>query len=299
MRSGTAAETAGRPQDVEKMARRHSRVGWSVVPLRPSSRRPALPWRELQYRHAEPAEMAAWCAAWPDASLGATGGIFGIAVLDVDRHHGGEASLADWEAAHGPLPVTPEYRTGGGLVVLPPTLHPSGRRYARRRGRNPLRFAPPPCLLQLLRRGPDGTRHRAAHWRALARDGVTEGERNTALASFAGHLLWRGVGPRVALQLLLCWNRQRCRPPLHDGEVAGVVASIIRLHATDESSHDLLRARTAGCQDAVGSERSILRGDTIMTVVQGRRSSVKQLQMISTGNENERELSHHGRASHP
>ena len=32
------------------------------------------------------------------------------------------------------------------------------------------------------------------------------------------------------MELLLAWNRARCRPPLEDAEVAGVVESIARLH---------------------------------------------------------------------
>lgn len=49
-------------------------------------------------------------------------------------------------------------------------------------------------------------------------------------ASLAGHLLWREVDPEVVMELLLAWNRARCRPPLEDAEVAGVVESIARLH---------------------------------------------------------------------
>lgn len=44
------------------------------------------------------------------------------------------------------------------------------------------------------------------------------------------HLLWHGVDAQVALELMLAWNRLRCRPPLDDAEVAGVVQSIVRLH---------------------------------------------------------------------
>lgn len=69
-----------------------------------------------------------------------------------------------------------------------------------------------------------------ARWRRLVREGVVEGERNNTLASLTGHLLWHGVDPEVALELLLAWNRARCRPPLPDDEVARVVASIARLH---------------------------------------------------------------------
>jgi hypothetical protein len=46
-------------------------------------------------------------------------------------------------------------------------------------------------------------------------------------------LLWHGVDPYVALELLLAWNRMRCRPPLDEAEVAQVVASITRVHEAE------------------------------------------------------------------
>ena len=75
--------------------------------------------------------------------------------------------------------------------------------------------------------------HSPEHWRRLARDGVDEGARNASLASLAGHLLWHEVDPEVAMELLLAWNRTRCRPPLEDAEVARVVESIARLHRAE------------------------------------------------------------------
>jgi len=68
-------------------------------------------------------------------------------------------------------------------------------------------------------------------WRNLVREGVSEGERNATIASFTGHLLWHGVDPDVALELMLGWNRIRCRPPLDDEEVMRTVRSIERTHA--------------------------------------------------------------------
>jgi hypothetical protein len=84
-------------------------------------------------------------------------------------------------------------------------------------------------FLALLARG-YGHGHPLSHWRDLVRRGVKEGERNATIASLCGHLLWHGVDAQVALELLLCWNRERCAPPLDDAEVASVVASITRLH---------------------------------------------------------------------
>jgi hypothetical protein len=60
---------------------------------------------------------------------------------------------------------------------------------------------------------------------------VPEGQRNSSIASLAGHLLWHHqIDPEVVLELLLAWNRMRCRPPLEDAEVAQVVSNIVRLH---------------------------------------------------------------------
>jgi len=65
-------------------------------------------------------------------------------------------------------------------------------------------------------------------------EGVEAGARNNTIASLSGHLLWRGVDPPVVMELLLCWNRVRCRPPLPDEEVARTVASITRTHRRSE-----------------------------------------------------------------
>ena len=51
-----------------------------------------------------------------------------------------------------------------------------------------------------------------------------------------GHLLWHGVDPQMTLELMLCWNRIRCRPSLDDDKVARTVQSITRLHERHEES---------------------------------------------------------------
>jgi hypothetical protein len=79
---------------------------------------------------------------------------------------------------------------------------------------------------------------RLSHWRQLVKEGVPEGERNNAVASLAGHLLWHGVDPEVTLELLLCWNNSRCRPPLSGDEVARTVANITRLHERERNDRE-------------------------------------------------------------
>lgn len=185
-------------------------------------------------------------------------------MLDIDPGHGGEESLQQLLIEHGPLPKSIEAVTGGGgrhlyfahpgetlrnrvglapgidlradggCVIAPPSVHPRGVSYRWRSGYSPQETAPAPLprwLLDMLTEDPwQGGGHTLDYWRELVRQGVTEGERNNATASLCGHLLWHGVDPEVARELLLCWNRVRCRPPLPDEEVAQTVDSISRLH---------------------------------------------------------------------
>jgi len=240
-------------------------AGWSVVPLRPHDKRPLIEWERFQDERASPAIIAAWYRRWPDANVGiVTGEISNLVVLDIDPHHGGDDSIERLERQFTPLPVTVEATTGGGgrhlyfahpgrlvrnrtglapgidlradggYVVAPPSVHPSGRCYAWVPGRSPADMVPTaaPRWIVVPSRGPRVGRRRD-EWRQLVRQGVVQGERNSTIASLTGHLLWHGVDAEVALELLLAWNRMRCRPPLDDAEVAQVVASIARLHNQD------------------------------------------------------------------
>ncbi len=250
------------PNPMQEAAARYLARGWSVLPLRPGEKRPLIRWEGLQQARADDATLAQWFARWPDANVGiVTGEISNLIVLDVDPGHGGADSLARLERRHGALPETVTAQTGGGgrhyyfahpgglvpnraglaqgvdlrgdggYVVAPPSLHPSGARYAWLSGRAPQETAPAalPRWLLFATRGPRA-RRALGDWRQLAREGVSEGARNSTVASLTGHLLWHGVDAQVALELMLAWNRLRCRPPLDDAEVASVVQSIARLH---------------------------------------------------------------------
>ena len=247
---------------IARAAMDYRAAGWSVVPLRPRDKRPLIRWEEFQGGLPSEADVVEWQRRWPDANVGiVTGSASRLIVLDIDPKHGGDDSLEQLERRFGRLAATVEARTGGGgrhlyfahpgypvrnragirqgvdlrgdggYVVAPPSVHPSGERYVWRAGHSPEERQPAPLPGWLLTATSASRSGRSVgDWRKLVRDGVPEGQRNSTIASLTGHLLWHGVDPGVALELMLAWNRSCCRPPLDDAEVAQVVRSISRLH---------------------------------------------------------------------
>ena len=130
----------------------------------------------------DPAQIRAWWQQWSTANVGLlTGARSRLAVLDVDPRNGGDVALAELEQGYQPLPDTPLVLTGspggrhlyfalagplakwnpgpglnfqaeGALVVAPPSLHASGRRYTWEASSDPddVPLAPVPDWLQAL-----------------------------------------------------------------------------------------------------------------------------------------------------
>jgi len=261
-------------------ALRYLARGWSVLPLRGHDKRPLIRWEPLQTARPSVADVTGWYRRWPDANVGiVTGEISNLVVLDVDPKHGGDEALERLQKRFGPMPQTVEATTGGGgrhlyfahpgvhvrnraglaqgidlrgdggYVVAPPSVHPSGQRYAWSPGRSPAEMSPAPLPRWLLRTFGVRTGRSLAEWQRLVHDGVARGQRNSTIASLTGHLLWHGIDPDVALELLLAWNRMRCRPPLDDAEAAQVVKNIVRLH--DDGS---ARGPTNDCDGAIPAD---------------------------------------------
>ncbi len=254
--------------DCAEAALQYASYRWSVIPIRSRDKRPMIKWQIYQQRHAEADEIRQWYRRWPNANVGiVTGLISDLVVLDIDPRHGGDQSLSVWEREHGPLPGSVEARTGGGgrhiyfkhpggvihnraglangidlrgdggCVVAPPSMHSNGHGYRWQTGHEPqnARLAEmPDWLLSSLLDQSRSTGHSIAYWQQRVRQGVTEGERNNTIASLSGHLLWHGVDAEVVMELLLCWNRIRCRPPLEDDEVVRTVQSITHLHQAED-----------------------------------------------------------------
>jgi hypothetical protein len=133
-------------------------AGWSVFPCH--GKTPLTVHGHLDGTDDEH-QVLAWWKRWPSANIGARVPD-SLVIIDIDPRNGGSQSLDLLETGHGPLPVTLRSITGGGgehrfflrppgplrngahklgpgldvkapgkgYVILPPSIHPSGKRYA-------------------------------------------------------------------------------------------------------------------------------------------------------------------------
>jgi hypothetical protein len=134
-------------------ALQYLRQGYSIIPLKPRSKEPLIPWQEFQKRHATEAEVRKWFATTPTANIGlVTGQISGVAVVDLDgpegisegRRLGLRSSLVSLTGRGRQLIYKHpggnvcnavrkypgiDIRGDGGYICAPPSIHPNGRRY--------------------------------------------------------------------------------------------------------------------------------------------------------------------------
>jgi hypothetical protein len=201
--------------------------------------------------------IRAWWRAEPTYNIAiATGTVSGVFVVDVDGLDA-EVELRKLEAEHGEIPPSVEVITArgrhiyfkalevpvrnsagkiasgidvrgdGGYVLTPPSMHPSGRRYAWSVDSANAFAAPPDWLLAKIAapvNGADVTP--SSEWRELVTNGVGEGARDSTIARLAGHLLRRRIDPFVTLELLQVWNTTRCAPPLPQKDIERIIGSI-------------------------------------------------------------------------
>lgn len=233
--------------------------GLHVFPCRPRDKRPATP-NGLKDATTDRDTIARWWRREPDYNIAvATGPVSGVFVIDIDGLDA-EGALRKLEAEHGALPPSVEVITArgrhiyfqwpgqpmrnsaskiapgvdvrgdGGYVLAPPSIHPSGRRYAWSVDSARAFARAPDWVLDKLVAPADGNASIRAtppgSWVELIRGGVDEGQRNDSVARLAGHLLHRHVDPLVTLEIVAAFNDARCRPPLAAVEVSSIVDSI-------------------------------------------------------------------------
>jgi hypothetical protein len=155
---GTPGRSAAVPDSTLAWARFYAGLGWSIVPVRPGEKIPAIPWAGFQQARPSMAQLDDWFTVGGYGVGIVTGAVSGIFVLDFDGE-AGQDLLARLEREHGALPLTPnaltpgggvhiifqhpgtpvptrknlrpglDVRGDGGFIVAHPSVHRNGRRY--------------------------------------------------------------------------------------------------------------------------------------------------------------------------
>lgn len=127
----------------------YARFGWPVFPLRAASKHPLLDGGFLRATR-DVATIRGWWRRWPDASIGVATGV-AFDAIDFDNAEALERFTARSPLA-GPVNRTPhgfhllvarsglrntrgvlpgtDFRGLGGLIIVPPSIHECGERYA-------------------------------------------------------------------------------------------------------------------------------------------------------------------------
>ncbi len=204
-------------------------------------------------------QIRTWARRWPNANIGiAAGAPSGVWILDVDPRHGGDRTLAELEARHGPLPPTVRAKTGGGgyhyafapdagaavpnevgfapgldtrstggLIVAPGSLHASGALYEWdpefHPDRTPIARAPE-WLVNLIAAAP--ARVRQAGGGAPIDEKIPHGAQHNSLVRFAGAMRRKGAGVDEIDAALQVMNRNRCEVPGEPEDIRTIAESI-------------------------------------------------------------------------
>lgn len=220
--------------------------------------------------------MRRWWTRWPHANVGIATGKESFDVLDVDIHgEDGNETLAEFERKHSRLPDTVEQitgsggrqllfmacekiinavkfapgldtRTDGGLIVAPPSLHASGRRYewelSSMPGDVPI-AAWPSWLIEMLTTNGNGKSKNPLGWQQPMLRGVSKGCRNQTAAKLAGLYITKGLTPLETYHLLIGWNLNN-KPPLGKDIIERTIRSILTTHQRNNKTGDKTNATT-------------------------------------------------------
>jgi len=291
---------------IARAARRYAAYGWHIFPLPPREKRPYPDSRGFHDATHDAETVERWWAETPDANIGLHPGPSGIVVIDLDgpeakegaerlgllaaptlacttgRDEGGQHLYfkhPSFRVGNGrrALPSHIDVRGDAGYVLLPPSLHPSGRRYRWDGGTTEIADLPR-AALEALRacQERDEPAPAATSWTPpapvdssllerrieayLAKVGtVTEGSRNETAYRVAAMLLRDfALGEMDAWGRLVQWNAHHVVPPLHSRELRSCMASAMR-HGRRAIGSGLERERPAAAQHVFSGARSVTR----------------------------------------
>lgn len=136
------------PMNTFEQANEYDDLGWNVIPIRPNEKKPLIKWKDRQERRATKEELKRWFLGTRNNIGIVTGKISNLVVLDCDN----ERAIDDYYFKTSPSGVSVKTANGrhfyhsytafgnranngldirgdGGLVMAPPSIHPSGIRY--------------------------------------------------------------------------------------------------------------------------------------------------------------------------
>lgn len=236
-------------------AQAYAQKGWQTFPLKAKDKIPFVKWADVAT--CDQTMITGWFDNYPDANIGiACGSRSGIVVLDVDAGHGGYESLTKLIEKHGALPETPVSKTGsggehiffkhpgieirnsagklgagldirgdGGYVVAPPSVHPNGNIYEWAVDTDLADM--PDWMIEALKESPK------PEAKPMQAGEVIEGGRNDYLIKMAGAMRRKGFSEDAIFLALQVDNREKCNPPLSDGEVLQIAKSVVRYAPED------------------------------------------------------------------
>lgn len=238
-------------------ALKYAANGWFVFPLEPRLKTPFRGSQGFKEATRNPELVAKAWARYPEANIGLWPGPSGMVAVDVDGPEG-EALAQEFGLLREPtlvclsgrddggrhlyfkapgfpvgnvkfgqgFQVTNEppyllFRSQDGYVVLPPSIHPSGRRYRWAGTASEIRALPTEVLSRLRVH----TDPQAPDLPAITGSEMAEGGRNNELTRVAGNLLVKHP-LAAATDLLWSYNVAHCKPPLGRREVEAIVGSL-------------------------------------------------------------------------
>lgn len=208
--------------------------GMAVIPLKPKSKEPLIPWKIYQSQLPTMTELNEWFQDGKSNIGIVTGKISNLSILDLDGENGlkyGQLNTLDtslisltgkgkqlWYRYHEGLgssasEIAPnvDVRSDGGYIVAPPSIHPNGLRY---RFQNPLPsdFARPAFPTHILTQNvpqpiTDAERNQPG-WIAKALEEMTYGNIDDTLFKICSRLRNDGYTQKDATYLLLPHARQ-------------------------------------------------------------------------------------------
>lgn len=230
---------------------KYQRLGWSIIPVQPKAKLPAVEWKLYQSIPATLEQIKTWFTS-SDYGIGlVTGKRSGVAVIDCEADD-------NWSDLSSPLISQTgtggrhyffkydgvvrnsvrldgkprDIRGEGGYVLLPPSIHPNGKPY--------LWIAKNISKIDQLPTFPESQAKRQEFrnldWGEVAK--VFEGGRNDSAARVAGSILRRFPSDQwelIGWEALKAWNLKSCEPPLNEMELRTTWESIKQRQLSDQS----------------------------------------------------------------